>query len=176
MSDYYFDDLEPFHPAQHFTEDTAYIGVCLESEVPISKGPNKGETRRQPVLAFVTSDREVVPASYDILRSRGLRYSSETFPAPPEARFRPSAIKRFIEGELKRPNVPQLYGSIREAFAVRSEYPDEAVADVIALFVFGTYVYRLFDTFPYVVFRGSKETGKSKSLKLIGALAFNAIG
>lgn len=46
---------------------------------------------------------------------------------------------------------------------------------MIALFVFGTYVYRLFDTFPYVVFRGSKETGKPKSLKLIGALAFDAI-
>jgi hypothetical protein len=172
---FYFDDLEPFHPAQTFTDTTAYYGVRLERDERITRGPNKGTVRRRPVLAIVTSDRKVLEASHDLLRERGLSYGGQDFPEPPEARFRPPSVAKWLCGDLRRPDVAALYSYIRESFSTRVEFSSEAVHDVLALFVCGSYLYRLFDTFPYLVFRGSKAAGKSKTLKIIGALAFNAV-
>jgi hypothetical protein len=172
---FYFDDLEPFHPAQTFTRDKAYFGVYLETDVVIIRGPQKGQTRRQPVLAFVTSDHDIIEANHDVLRGFGLRYAGVDFPEPPEPRFRPSSIDKWIRGTFPRVDPVLLYRRVREAFSSRVEFTREDVADVIALYVLATYVYRLFDTMPYLVLVGSSGAGKSKVLKLVGSLAFNAV-
>jgi hypothetical protein len=175
MTTFYFDDTQPFHPAQTFTDDTAYFGVRLEADVRIDRGPSKGESRRLPVLAFVTSDAEVVAANHEILLARGLRYAGLTFPEPPDARWRPSQIEAYLAGKVPAPDAASLYESVRDAFRSRVEFPIPGYADVCALFTLGTYVHRLFDAFPYIELHGSKEAGKTKTANIIKSLAFNAV-
>lgn len=175
MVSFYFDDTTPFHPAQTFTRDTAYFGVRLEADVRIAQGPNKGETRRLPVLAFVTSDRDALSAGHDELLERGLRYAGLTFPEPPDARWRPSQIEKYLAGSAPSPDPRELYEAVRDSFASRIEFPLYGHADVCALFTIGTYVHRLFDTYPYIELHGSKESGKTKTGNVIKSLAFNAV-
>jgi hypothetical protein len=170
---FYFDDVEPFHPAQHFTDTTAYYGVGLEKDVEIKSGPDKGNKRRAPVLAIVTSDRQVFEARHGVLAARQLRYSREAFPAPPESRFRPSAVKRWLDGEIAA-SPAALYVLVCDAIRSRVDFPHEGASDLCALFSLGTYVFRIFDTFPYLVFRGSSTSGKSKTAKVVGSVAFNS--
>lgn len=170
---YIFTPLEEFHPAAHFSSKVAYYGVRLEQEREVGRGRAR-HTEVQPVLAFVTSDRELLNADKDELRARGL-YVPGNFPPPPEPRFSPASIKNWIDGVATCPDPAQLYETVREAFATRVEFVDEVTTDVVALYTIGTYLHRDFDAYPYLAFTGSKASGKSKTGKLISNMAFNAV-
>lgn len=172
MSPYLFEALEEFSPAQHFSEHEAFFGVQLMEERMSGRGQD-AVSQIAPALVFVSSGRELVPADTDILRGRG--YYVRSLPAPPSPRFSPPAIQRFLEEKFEPPHPGDLYHEVREHFDSRIDYTHEAQCDVVALYAIGTYVHRLFDTFPYLAFTGSKASGKSKNGKLLGELAFNAV-
>ncbi|MGH2787216.1 MAG: hypothetical protein ACRDJV_04820 [Actinomycetota bacterium] len=166
---YLFDPVEPFHPAQHFSADAAYLGVRLDAEVPVGRN----RTRRKPVLVYVSSKHELIDAEEDELLNRGLRYEGDAFPIPPKPRWSPENVRAFVEDKPKLLPPGDLYRSIRAEFDKRVEFTDQTAADICTLYAFGTYLHQMFDAFPYLFFTGSKATGKSKTGKLIASLAFN---
>lgn len=50
---------------------------------------------------------------------------------------------------------------------------NEAYYTIISLWIMGTYLYRVFDSYPYLQFIGSKDTGKSSFMELISIMGFN---
>jgi hypothetical protein len=56
------------------------------------------------------------------------------------------------------------------------DYEEEREAvDLVAVWALGTYVYTLFDHYPYLNFWGTKSSGKTKNLEVLQCLVFNQI-
>lgn len=54
-------------------------------------------------------------------------------------------------------------------------YKEEKASRFIAIWIMGTYLYRIFNYYPYVQFWGEKGSGKTKNLDIIECLAFNPL-
>jgi hypothetical protein len=77
---------------------------------------------------------------------------------------------------LMNPTYPiGLFDTITSTFKKYCELENEAQYGMIAAWVVATYFAHLFPAFPFLLFIGHKETGKSKVLEIINHLAFNSV-
>lgn len=56
------------------------------------------------------------------------------------------------------------------------DYKEEEKASLFySLYLVGTYMYRVFDYYPYIIFWGEKRSGKTKNLEIARAIAWNPL-
>jgi hypothetical protein len=81
-----------------------------------------------------------------------------------------------IFGFIMNPLYPVgIFDSITSTIKKYCELENEAQYGLIAAWVIATYFAHLFPAFPFLLFIGHKETGKSKVLEIINHLAFNSV-
>ena len=77
---------------------------------------------------------------------------------------------------LKRPIYPgDIFKTVKSTIQRYSELQHEAQYGLVAAWVIATYFAHLFPAFPFLLFIGPKETGKSKLLEIINLMAFNSV-
>ena len=94
--------------------------------------------------------------------------------SPPlvEDHWSPENIADF----LKNPLYPtRIFHTITSTVKRYSELQHQAQYGLIAIWVISTYFAHLFPAFPFLLFIGPKETGKSKLLEIINLMAFNSV-
>ncbi len=80
-----------------------------------------------------------------------------------------------IAGFLKNPIYPgDIFKTVTSTIQRYSELQHESQYGLIAVWVIATYFAHLFPAFPFLLFIGPKETGKSKLLEIINHMAFNS--
>jgi hypothetical protein len=84
------------------------------------------------------------------------------------------AAQRWTDGEATAPEPWDIYKRIRTVYENHVEFSDEMTYDFMTLWLLATYFFRLFDTFGYVHFGGTKESGKTQNLRILQVLSFNA--
>ncbi|SHG20999.1 hypothetical protein SAMN05443144_12171 [Fodinibius roseus] len=67
------------------------------------------------------------------------------------------------------------FESLRDFILDYFYFEHDQMASLIALWIMGTYVYRLFPAYGYLHFNGRYDTGKSSLLKLISMCGFNGL-
>ena len=55
------------------------------------------------------------------------------------------------------------------------DFPDKSYGRIVALWLMGTYIHRLFEAFPYLAITGPRGSGKTRLLEVLGGLAFNPL-
>lgn len=81
-----------------------------------------------------------------------------------------------IAGFLKNPTCPTgIFHTIASTVRKYSELQHQTQYGLIAVWVIATYFAHLFQAFPFLLFIGPKETGKSKLLESINLMAFNSV-
>lgn len=88
--------------------------------------------------------------------------------------------ERWNKGKIiefaKNPEVPVgLYLEIKSILRQYIEFQDEAYYGIVSAWIIGTYFYRCFHAFVFLLFMGKKQCGKSRCLDLISNLALNAV-
>jgi hypothetical protein len=73
------------------------------------------------------------------------------------------------------PSSREVFNEIVDLLKQYVEYQHEAHYAIAALWIIGTYLQPLFKTYPYLYYHGEKGVGKTKTLNIIGLLAFNAV-
>lgn len=69
-----------------------------------------------------------------------------------------------------------LFNLLKDVINYYIDYEKEEDAPkLIALWIIGTYLFTLFDCYPYLNFFGDKGSGKTKNLEILEQLAFNSI-
>ncbi len=141
------------HPALHFDPDGfAAVGIL-----------NGGTWRT------VTSDGIEYPseALKDILTP-----DPATYPALGE---RWEARAAFVKRESASPSWAEAVATALAVFRDFVEHDEDAPYAVCALWTVGTYIYPALPSYPRLNMHGEKGSGKSKTLKLIAALAHNGL-
>jgi len=122
------------------------------------------------VFRHVTSERRLLEAPGDTIPPQDeitARWSVDS--------ATPYNVFAWLRGETERIDPKQLFYDIRSVFQRFMWYPDDRIYSVSAFWVMMTYVFMVFDTTAYLTLTGTKRAGKSRTLELIEALAFNAV-
>lgn len=88
------------------------------------------------------------------------------------ARFSPEGIVCFLEG-LWDDNVGRLYQRIHHYICRFVFFVDPRQGVYLALWVMGTYLFRVFHNYPYVWVNAEKGSGKSLLLEILASISFN---
>lgn len=164
LSDGNFDFL--IHPALDYYNDTLFLSLSL---------PVKREGKENIEKVVITSDREraIVKEGTFVVDDQlyNLRKVAEI---KGTRRWKVQDIRSFLaDKEVTSPALA--FVEIRNTLLKFVDFRKETDADIVALWIIGTYCFPIFDTFPYLYFLGVKRSGKTKTLLLINQLAFNAI-
>ena len=154
---------------------------CLYLTIPqfriVQRKKGKGdnailEPRIEKNAAIISSDHDFYLYDAVNLYERHLAFP-ETFVINENGWGGPSA-QRWTDGEAKVPESWDMYQRIRRIYETHVEFTDEMTYDFMSLWLLATYFFRLFDTFGYVHFGGTKESGKTQNLRILQVLGFNA--
>jgi len=89
--------------------------------------------------------------------------------------FSKKAIEELYEGRFRDVKPLDVFMRIRRALKMYIEFYEPRAATYLALWIMGTYFYKMFDAYPYVYLGGTKRSGKTKTLSVIGKLAWNPV-
>lgn len=169
-----------------FLEKAATAHICTYGDVQIMDADENVSTVTSPILLQSTIQREqngYTPAQF-ILDPRcpmaepvtGIEVGSKTLPIHSvRTRWRDSSITLFLEGKHPPVNTHHLVQRIVTLLRRYIWYPNQANYELLAFWAIGTYMARLFDSYPYLSIQGMRGTGKSTALEMLEALCFNAI-
>lgn len=173
-------DGDPFTPAwqaedpgrmvlaQDFRDELA----CFTVHLPTQGGFIK------PFL--LRSDRQAVAIGSDEARAwMGVNPEPSAIPFATEHAWSsgtevPNSVPAFIEGKAGVDAV-DLWMSISNVFREFVVYPDDRYHDLLALWAIGTYLFLMFEAYPYLLLTGPKRVGKSRTMELLEPICFNAI-
>jgi len=154
---------KPVHPAIDIVDDKFYFGVLLPVE-------GKSITR---ALCFVADEKDCFVITNEELDSRRLYLK---YPAAiPRLRWDIKSIKEFIDC-TSCTDCTSILSDIEKELQKYLEFvDDEREYTLLSLWIIGTYLQPICFSYPYIGISGAKRTGKSKLLKFVEMLAFNAL-
>lgn len=155
------------HPSVDFLNGSLYFSFRLQikSEDKISK---------ELVIIGSKNKKAVVDGGKFKIDGEIIKLRNVASIPGDRSRWDPSDIQKYLDGKL--PITPsRVYIEIKETLNRFVDFKQEKDADVIALWIIGSYLFPVFDAYPYLYLVGVKRSGKTKTLLLIERLAFNAI-
>ncbi len=148
-------------PAQDFQNGTAYVTTVIPIEI---------EEKVKEVPLLITSNREYFVLNEKTLFELGFRISRNP---QPETRWSAQSIKEFLKGDISV-EIKEIFEKIKEQFKFYIDFGEEDWYDFMSCWVIGTYFYRMFLSYPYILLLGDIESGKTKTQTLVALLSFNA--
>lgn len=166
--------LEPeiitFNPSQDFIKNTGYFSIPSIEYKEDAKPPFR------QVYYVITSEKKLLRLDNQAEFYKKYKLYPNHLPAikNPETRWQKESIKKFLfDGHVPEPR--SSFQNIKEIFIKYSEMKEENWYLILPLWVIGTYFYTIFETYPYLSFEGLKNTGKSKTTRIVTRFAFNGI-
>jgi len=147
------------HPAIDFKGDKGYFGIWL---------PVKQDERER--LFLVTSHRELIPA--DSLQGTNLKLNQIGIYM--DRQWSVESLNNFLKS-MNSVSPKEVFDEIKSLYEQYLEFSQPEIHDFMSLWVIGTYIFPIFQTYPYVYVGGVKQTGKSKTLYVTALIAFNSI-
>lgn len=138
-------------PAQDFTSDCLYFSTKIDNKEYL-----------------ISSNRQLI--SFKNAHEQNLQLESrqvDTF------RFSPSSIVRYVRGTYEL-DTAALYVKINSYLNRFVVFQDGRWATYLSLWIMGTYMFKIFDYYPYVWLNAEKGSGKSLLMKVMSRAAFNA--
>lgn len=155
------EEFSRIHPSIDFRDGRVYFGVWL----PVVDDPG------QEKLFFVTSDRKIIPNEKTALTEKKIRVTHEGIKLL-DTQWSAGSVKKFLGGYSVDPY--QMFSRINDSYTKYLEMPVDVV-NYQSLWVIGTYLFPLFNTFPYIHLWGIKRSGKTKNLIVTSLMSFNSI-
>lgn len=160
-----FTDKRIIHPALDMADETLLMTVPQAST-----NPETGAIEWKPFI--VTSNREFFPLDSAELLKRGYMTTVEGMGDAP--RYSGHVIKGFLTGTRRGEFMPT-FRRIHTLLMRNVDFPDENAHAFLTCWIIGTYFHPMFNYYPYIHFTGTKNVGKSKTMKLMSCICFNGI-
>ncbi len=155
-------DLHEITPAQDFKLGKAYTTVPLT----LLGAGGKPSTN----YFLISSDRKKIKlTSANLLSEKFYTYRWPNV----EPRWSINSMESFLRGNAKS-NIVRTYKEITELIGGHIDLGDKKWNSVFACWIIGTYFHRMFEAYPYLHLSGNMSSGKTKTLMIMSALAFNA--
>ena len=159
----YFEERPDIRPALDFVDNTVYITIPMDIDVPITKKTKGSEevigVKKARRLVTITSDKEIFPTGEDTFMDRGLTLIGSL--QVPTRRWSLESVREFISGNNTNLEIKDTFQVIKQKYRYYMDFEQDITFSLAALWVIGTYFFPLFTAYPYVYFGGVREAGKS---------------
>lgn len=145
-------ELISVHPAQDFKDDRMFFMGMLKGKIFV-----------------VTSEKQIL--NFDEGIEQGLLFEPMTANI---YRFSNQGIRNFINSKSKACPY-EIFNKIETHLSRHIYFKDECHAGFLALWIMGTYCFRIFHYYPYVWITAPKRSGKTRLIEVMAPLAFNGI-
>ena len=136
------------HPSQDFVDGLMIYGVMIGNKVNL-----------------LTSERELLPITPEGKYQLVVEYDDRQ-------RLELDAIEHFIDGSLSvKPD--ELLEEIRSYIKRFVVLTQQDIYTVLATWVMGTYIFRVFGSFPYIHLQAEKGSGKTRLMDILHPVCFN---
>ena len=170
-----FHTLHTLSPGQDYKDGVLYYTAPFFVQTTKTKGKGK-DAVTEPIIethtACISSERELFLYDRTNLFDRGFSYP-EVFLAPSDTAWGGDILQSIADGEVDSPDPYDLFFRVRKLYEKYMEFSDERYFDLMTAWVMGTYVFRIFRTYSYLHFNGTKDSGKSQNLRILKAIGFN---
>lgn len=157
------------HPALDFYENQLYLTL------PLPVRFDKQETVKQVVISSNRHKALIIQNCIDIDGNKIQLRKVSSVPGD-KLRWKLEDLQRFLsEDKATTVSAALVFIEIRQALLKFVDFRKESDADILTLWLMGTYFFPIFDAYPYIYLVGVKRSGKTKTLLIIEKLAFNAI-
>lgn len=158
------------HPSQDF--DLDYGCYTIPTRVPDPDGKQEPLKTR---FVLVTDSREIIDADDREELFKKHRFAFKTTPQGLLTdRWALCDIERFNK-EIKTIDAYRTFQDLTSVLGKYVEFKDAEWYHVVALWIMGTYIFRVFEAYPYLAITGFRGSGKSKTAEIISRLAFNGL-
>lgn len=120
---------------------------------------------------ILTSSRVFLEVNERLKETHNLDF--ENIPSYLPKRWELSDIKQFLEGKSKKVARVELLKKITEQYEKYIFIRNKTWYVIYALWDIGTYLYQIFEAYPFLENRGIAGTGKSKTMFLSSLISFN---
>lgn len=150
--------------------------VCVYLDVNTVNSEGEKKTIQEPVIIRSTIDPSC-PNGYKVEYLGVNKAEPRTIPLKSVAakRWSGDSVKKFVKGNAITLKTNDLLNRIATFFDERSWYQAKDTPYILAGFVAHTYIARLFNAVPYLIFTGMRHTGKTRTLEYLEELCFNGI-
>ena len=149
---------------QAFVNDVGYISAYL---------PTNSKKKKNNLSPFiVSSNKEMFAANREECEKRKLFMSND--PSYPDERWRHQLIKKYLESKDKT-DAAKVFSRIENLYDSYVDFRAQDNREVLSIWTIGTYLHRLFDSYPYIFLTGVTGSGKTKTLNVASRLCFNAM-
>ena len=164
------EEISFLHPSQDFIQDTGYFTIPFTEHTKDPQNPFK------TVYYVITSDRKLlrVEDKAGFYNKYGKVIRELPLVKNPEPRWKSEHIRDYVFKNYI-PTPFRVHAAIEKIYFKYSEMKEEMWYSVLPLWVIGTYLYYIFETYPYLAFEGLKNTGKSKTTRITTRMSFNGI-
>ncbi|MEM3433932.1 MAG: hypothetical protein QXP27_07125, partial [Candidatus Methanomethyliaceae archaeon] len=172
-----------FRPSLDFRGDKGYVLVFQKYPVEVAQN---GRAYKQivDIPLLVCSDRKYVPLSdpLEVYEKVGVSVNPETINSlvclNGQSKSWPSQkLKAYLKGEIEANDkfTVSVYTAVRNLIEYYIEFSNPIYYHLVALWTIGTYLYPVFDAYPYLLLTGEKESGKTRTLMVLRLMAYNMI-
>jgi len=149
-----------------------YVGGKLVMTVP-KWGFDTEKGLMVPMPWLVTGARELFPLTAKELTARELysKVSLKDISVP--QRYSGEVLKGFLEQGLEG-DIAGTFRLVKSTLEASLDLKHPRHYTFLALWIIGTYVFEVFDSYPYIHFNGPKGVGKTTALEVLSKLCFNA--
>jgi DNA primase catalytic core len=167
------DDYPRISPALDFHDGVGYVTVPLDVKIAtVAKGTTV--TKIAKALFLITSNREFIRLEEsELYEQRGLLLRSQPY-FMGSSRWQYKHIEEFrAAGSKVKP--AQVFDMIRNAYDSHLDFRESDTSEIMALWTIGTYLFPVFESYPYISLTGERGSGKTKTLNVAEKLCFNAV-
>jgi hypothetical protein len=157
------------NPSQDYKSGVGYLGIVLRVTIT-----ENGRQRIDNAPHIVTSRKDLIQVRPTTLASRNLILSTEPFPIHKESRWPYALVQKYLKGKVNIV-VWRIAERIANIYDQLLDFPVSNTPIVMAIWTIGTYVYRIFEAYPYISLSGDRGSGKTKSLQIAQHLCFNSL-
>lgn len=161
-----------FRPALGFDFNNRIAHVAIPIAEP-TKIKNKTTVVNQ--IYVVSSNKEFWPLTEEEIEKRGLYPDSLPNFILGQSSWSKEYIDRYLEDQspILNPYL-QVFIPIKDTLEKHIEFSHSIHSTLATLWIIGTYIFTIFEAFPYLHPNGTRGSGKSKLLETLYRLCFNA--
>jgi len=161
------DDKEKFiQPAIGLFNNIFYYGFFIPCR-------ERNNGKKVDTFCLVTDNKGIIPVNNGKIEKLNAMLSSNPSKIN-DSRWSFRSIKEYLDG-APTPNPMEVFLKIRNIYEYYIDFSDNEAYDFFSLWSIGTYIYTIFQSYPYVYLHGMKAVGKSKCIALTNCIVFNAI-
>ena len=162
-------DYPIMNPAQDFIGGKAFFTAYLPVEI-------EGLILRMAYI--ITSDGEKYPLEEKFLQEHGLRRKHIDQIPSDVGRWSieediPNSIYNFLEGNTNV-DPAEIFTKINQLFRTYLDFPDDRYFAYLTLWCMGTYLFIMFESFPYTMLNATKRAGKTRTIELSAPVCYNS--